>query len=114
MYTLHIGAPLFVDPTIGQTATGQFAMFQIIGGGRWIAAGQAGGAFTTPGALMAFTLGSGQGGGGGGSTVSTSTTVVAMASNLPLNYIAYGAVTFAIVATIANVVLNGRNRRKAG
>ena len=114
LYTLHIGAPLFVDPTIGQTATGQFAMFQIIGGGRWIAAGQAGGAFTTPGALMAFTLGSGQGGGGGGSTVSTSTTVVAMASNLPLNYIAYGAVTFAIVATIANVVLNGRNRRKAG
>jgi outer membrane protein assembly factor BamB len=111
LYTLHIGAPLFVDPTIGQTAAGQFVLLQIVGGGRWIAAGQAGGAFTVPGAVMAFALGSGQ---GGSSTVATSTTVVAMASNLPLNYIAYGAVTFAIVATVANVILNGRSRKKAG
>ncbi len=110
LYTLHIGAPLFVDPTIGQTANGNFVLLQIVGGGRWIAAGQAGGAFTVPGALMAFTLGSG---GGGTSTVSTSTTVVAMASNLPLNYIAYGAVTFAIVITVANVVISGRNRKKS-
>lgn len=108
--TLHIGAPLFVDPTIGQTATGQFVMLQIIGGGRWIAAGQAGGAHTVPGAIMGFTLGSVSGGSGGSSTVSTSTVAVPVASNLPLNYIAYGAVTFAIVATVANVVLNGRRK----
>jgi outer membrane protein assembly factor BamB len=110
LYTLHIGAPLFVDPTIGQAANGKFVLLQVIGGGRWIAAGSAGGAFTVPGGIMAFALGATPG--GGGSTTATSTTVVAMASNLPLNYIAYGAVTFAIVITVANVVINGRNRKR--
>jgi outer membrane protein assembly factor BamB len=112
LYTLHIGAPLFVDPTIGTTADGQLELLQIIGGGRWLAVGQAGGGATVPGAIMAFTLG-GAPGSGGGSSTATSTTVVAVASNLPLNYIAYGAVTFAIVATVANFLLNGRNRKKA-
>lgn len=104
---LYIGSPLFVSPTIGQAANGQWEMLQIIGGGRWLAVGQVGGTLTQPGALMAFTLGTG----GGGLTTSVSTSVVAVASNLPLNYISYAAVTFAIVVTVANVVLR---RRKPG
>jgi hypothetical protein len=106
---IYIGAPLFVDPTIGQTANGNLILMQIIGGGRWQAVGQVGGGLTVPGALMAFTLGSG---GGGGSGTVTKTTAVAVASNLPLNYIAYGAVAFAIIITIANVVIAGRSRNK--
>lgn len=108
---LHIGAPLFVDPTLGMSANGKLELLQIIGGGRWIAAGQAGGSATVPGAIMAFTIGGGGGGGGGGGSASTVTTAVQVASNLPLNYIAYAAVSFAIVVTVANVVLNGRGRR---
>jgi hypothetical protein len=83
-------------------------LFQIIGGGRWIAAGQAGGGATVPGAIMAFTLG----GSGGSGPATTATSVVAMQSNLPLNYISYAAVTFAIIVTVANVVINGRNRKR--
>ena len=110
--TLHIGAPLFVDPTLGVTADGKsIELLQIIGGGRWIAAGQAGGSATVPGAIMAFTIG-GPGTGGGGGSATTVTTAVAVQSNLPLNYISYAAVTFAIVVTVANVVINGRNRKK--
>ncbi len=107
---LYIGAPLFVDPTIGQAANGEFVLFQIIGGGRWLAAGDVGQTQTQAGALMAFTLGTGVASG----TTSTSTTVVAMGTNLPLNYISYAAVTFAIVVTIANVVIRGRNRKSGG
>jgi len=109
--TLHIGAPLFVDPTIGFTANNQVTLVQIIAGGRWLALGQAGGANTVPGAIMAFTLGHGGGGGGGGGSTAVSTSVVAVASNLPLNYIAYAAVSFAIVVTVVNVVLNGRQKK---
>jgi hypothetical protein len=105
---LHISAPLFVDPTLGMTADRKsIELLQIIGGGRWIAAGQAGGGATVPGAIMAFTLGGAPGG-----ATATATSVVAMQSNLPLNYISYAAVTFAIVVTVANVVINGRNRKK--
>jgi hypothetical protein len=101
---------LFVDPTLGMMADKKsIVLLQIIGGGRWIAQGQAGGGATVPGAIMAFTLG----GAGGGGTTATATSVVAMQSNLPLNYISYAAVTFAIVVTIVNVVINGRNRKKA-
>jgi outer membrane protein assembly factor BamB len=108
--TLHIGAPLFVDPTLGITADGKnLELLQIIGGGRWIAAGQAGGGATVTGAIMAFTLG---GPGGSSGPATTVTTAVAVQSNLPLNYIAYAAVTFAIIVTIANVVINGRNRKR--
>ncbi len=108
---LYIGAPLFVDPTIGQAANGQWELLQVVGGGRWLAVGQVGGSLTAPGALMAFTLGAG---GGGIGTTSTVTTAVAVASNLPLNYISYGAVTFAIVVTIANIVIRGRSRKAGG
>ena len=90
------------------TADKKLVLLQIIGGGRWIAAGQAGGGATVPGAIMAFTLG----GAGTSGPGTTSTSVVAMQSNLPLNYISYAAVTFAIVVTVANVVINGRNRKK--
>lgn len=109
--TLHIAAPLFVDPTIGFTASNppQVVLLQMIAGGRWLAVGQAGGGATVPGGLMAFTLGSGGGTSPGGSTA-TATSVLAMQSNLPLNYIAYAAVTFAIVVTVANVVINGRRK----
>jgi hypothetical protein len=106
---LHISAPLFVDPTLGMTADKKsIVLFQIIGGGRWIAAGQAGGGATVPGAIMAFTLG----GSGSSGPATTATSVVAMQSNLPLNYISYAAVTFAIIVTVANVVINGRNRKR--
>jgi outer membrane protein assembly factor BamB len=104
---LYIGAPLFVDPTIGQAANGEFVLFQIIGGGRWLADGDVGGTQTQPGALMAFTLSTNV----SSATTATSTTVVAMGTNLPLNYIAYAAVTFAIIVTVANVVIRGRNKR---
>ena len=107
IHKLYIGAPLFVDPTIGQAANGEFVLFQIIGGGRWLAAGDVGQTQTQAGALMAFTLGTGV----GSSSTATATSVVAMQSNLPLNYIAYAAVTFAIVVTVVNVVVRGRNRR---
>ncbi len=105
---LYIGSPLFVSPTIGQAANGQWEMLQIIGGGRWLQAGQVGGTQTQPGALMAFSLGSG---GGGPASTTVSTTVVAVGTNLPLNYISYGAVTFAIIVTVANLVIRGRNRK---
>ena len=108
---IYIGAPLFVDPTIGQNANGNLVLLQIIGGGRWQAVGQVGGGLTVPGALMAFTLG-GAGSGGGGGTATTETIATAVASNLPLNDIAYGAVAFAIIITIANVIIAGRSRNK--
>jgi outer membrane protein assembly factor BamB len=104
---LYIGSPLFVDPTIGTAANGKTMLFQIIGGGRWLGVGQVGGSLTQPGALMAFSLGTGV----GIATTATSTTVVAVQSNLPLNYIAYAAVTFAIIVTVANVAIRGRNKR---
>ena len=106
---LYIGSPLFVTPTLGQAANGQMMLYQIIGGGRWLSVGQVGGTLTQPGALMAFSLANGIGTGTASTTVSTS--VVAMQSNLPLNYIAYAAVTFAIIVTVANVAIRGRNRR---
>jgi hypothetical protein len=57
---------------------------------------------------MAFTIGTG---GGGVGTTSVSTTAIQVGTNLPLNYIAYGAVTFAIIVTVANLAIRGRNRR---
>jgi len=104
---IYIGSPLFSDPTIGQAANGQWEMLQIIGGGRWLAVGSVGASQTQPGALMAFTLGTGLGAG----STTVSTTAVAVGTNLPLNYIAYGAVTFAIIVTVANLVVRGRNRK---
>ena len=74
------------------------------------AAGSVGGSQTQPGALMAFTVGTGVGAG----TTTVSTTAVAVASNLPLNYISYAAVTFAIMVTVANVAIRGRNRKPGG
>ena len=105
---LYIGSPLFVDPTIGQAPNGQFMLYQIIGGGRWLANGQVGGTLTQPGAIMAFALSSFVSTVG---TTATSTSVVAVGTNLPLNYISYAAVTFAIVVTVANVLIRGRNRK---
>ena len=110
--SIYIGAPLFVDPTIGQTANGNLILLQIIGGGRWQAVGDVGGGLTVPGAIMAFTLGGTPSGSGGSGTATTVTSAVAVASNLPLNDIAYGAVAFAIIITIANVVIAGRSRNK--
>lgn len=105
---LYDGAPMFSDPTIGQAANGQWFIYQIIGGGRWLSIGQVGGTLTQPGALMAFSLATGISGIGGTSTT-VSTTAVAVGTDLPLNYISYAAVTFAIVVTIANLVIRGRN-----
>ena len=107
---LYDGSPMFSDPTIGQAANGQWVMLQILGGGRWLSVGDVGASQTQPGALMAFTVGTGTGVG----TTSVSTTAIAVASNLPLNYISYAAVTFAIVVTVANVVIRGRGRKPGG
>ncbi len=107
---LYDGSPMFSDPTIGQAANGQWVMLQILGGGRWLAEGDVGQTQTQPGALMAFTVGTGVGVG----STTVSTTAVAVASNLPLNYISYAAVTFAIIVTVANVAIRGRNRKAGG
>jgi hypothetical protein len=106
---LYDGSPMFSSPTIGQAANGVWYMFQILGGGRWLAVGSVGQTQTQPGALMAFTIGNG--GGGSGGTTSVSTTAIAVGTNLPLNAISYAAVTFAIVVTVANLVIRGRNRK---
>lgn len=106
---LYNGSPMFSDPTIGQAANGQWFMYQIIGGGRWLAAGSVGGSLTQPGALLAYSLATGIS--GGAQTTATSTVAVQVASNLPLNDIAYAAVTFAIIVTVANVVIRSRNRK---
>lgn len=98
---LYDGSPMFSDPTIGQAANGEWIMLQILGGGRWLSVGDVGGTQTQPGALMAFTVDTMVGAG----STTTSTTVVAMSTNLPLNYISYAAVTFAIIVTVANVVI---------
>ena len=39
---LHVGASLFVQPTLGLTSDGQLRMVTIFGGGRWTAAGSLG------------------------------------------------------------------------
>jgi len=104
---LYDGSPMFSDPTIGQAANGEWVMLQILGGGRWLSVGDVGATQTQPGALMAFTIGTGVGVG----TTSVSTTAIQVGTNLPLNYIAYGAVTFAIIVTVANLAIRGRNRR---
>jgi hypothetical protein len=104
---LYDGSPMFSDPTIGQAANGQWEMLQILGGGRWLADGDVGASQTQPGALMAFTVGTG---GGGVASTTTSTTAIAVGTNLPLNYISYAAVTFAVIVTVANLVIRGRKR----
>jgi len=63
--TLHVGASLFVVPSLGLTSSGQVRMITIFGGGRWSAAGSLGGGAEVPGGIMAWGLPIG---GGGGST----------------------------------------------
>ena len=54
--TLHVGASLFVVPSIGLTSSGQVRMITIFGGGRWSAAGSLGGGAEVPGGVMAWGL----------------------------------------------------------
>jgi len=65
--TLHVGASLFVVPSLGLTSSGQVRMVTIFGGGRWSAAGSLGGGAEVPGGIMAWGLPI------GGSTGSTTT-----------------------------------------
>jgi len=54
--TLHVGASLFVVPSLGLTSSGQVRMITIFGGGRWSAAGSLGGGAEVPGGVMAWGL----------------------------------------------------------
>jgi len=72
--TLHVGASLFVVPSLGLTSSGQVRMITIFGGGRWSAAGSLGGGAEVPGGIMAWGLPIG--GGGGSTTTITSVSTV--------------------------------------
>jgi outer membrane protein assembly factor BamB len=69
---LHVGASLFVQPTLGLTSDGQLRMVTIFGGGRWTAAGSLGGGAVVPGGVIAWSVT--QSPGPGGSTITVSKT----------------------------------------
>jgi len=72
--TLHVGASLFVQPTLGLTSDGSLRMITIFGGGRWSAAGSLGGGAEVPGGIMAWSLPLGAAGGPSTTTVTTTKT----------------------------------------
>jgi outer membrane protein assembly factor BamB len=74
--TLHVGASLFVQPTLGLTSDNppQLRMITIFGGGRWSAAGSLGGGAEVPGGIMAWSIPLGQAGGPSTTTITKSGT----------------------------------------
>jgi hypothetical protein len=77
--TLHVGASLFVVPTLGLTSGGDVRMITIFGGGRWSAAGSLGGGAQVPGGIMAWALPVG-GGTGTTTTITKSGSVTTITS----------------------------------
>jgi outer membrane protein assembly factor BamB len=100
---LHVGASLFVQPTLGLTSDNppQLRMVTIFGGGRWSAAGSLGGGAVVPGGVMTWGLPlGGTGGPGGGVTTTTSvSTVTASGTN------GIDPTTFYVVAGIAVIAV---------
>lgn len=121
--TLHVGASLFVQPSLGMTSDGQLRMIAIFGGGRWSAAGSLGGGAVVPGGVMAWSLPLGPTGGstttittsgpGGVSTttiVSTSISTAAGTSGIdPTTF--YAVAGIAVIAIIATGALAVTRRK---
>jgi hypothetical protein len=111
---LHVGASLFVQPTLGLTSENvpQLRMVTIFGGGRWSAAGSLGGGAEVPGGIMTWSLPLAPASGGGATTtvVSTSATTVTASGTGPNGidpttfYAVAGIAVIAIIATGALAV----------
>jgi outer membrane protein assembly factor BamB len=101
--TLHVGASLFVQPTLGMTSDGQLRMVTIFGGGRWSAAGSLGGGAEVPGGVMTWSLPLGGTGTPGGVSTTTSTTTIVSSTTTGIDpttfYVVAGIAVIAIVAT---------------
>ena len=115
MTTLHVGASLFVQPTLGLTSDGQLRMVTIFGGGRWSAAGSLGGGAVVPGGVMAWSIPLGPTGGstttittGGSTTTKTIATTVTGTGTSGIDpttfYVVAGVAVIAIIAAGALAV----------
>ncbi len=104
---LHVGAPLYVQPVLGQTSDGQLRMLSIFGGGRWGAGGSLGGV-TVPGGVMAWSIPVGGAGGVSTTTVISTSTAGASGIDPTTFYVVAGIAVIAIVAAGALAV----SRRK--
>jgi outer membrane protein assembly factor BamB len=103
---LHVGASLFVQPTLGMTSDGQLRMITIFGGGRWSASGSLGGGAPVPGGIMAWSVPLGPAGQG------TTTTMVSTSTGIdPTTF--YAVVGIAIIALIATGALVVTRRKPA-
>jgi outer membrane protein assembly factor BamB len=113
--TLHVGASLFVQPTLGLTSDGQLRMAAIFGGGRWSAAGSLGGGASVPGGVMTWSLPLGPAGGSTGSVTTTtvvSTSTAAGTSGIdPTTF--YAVAGIAVIAIIATGALAVTRRKPA-
>ena len=108
--TLHVGASLFVQPTLGLTSDGQLRMVTIFGGGRWSAAGSLGGGASVPGGVMTWSLPLAPVGGPG--TVTTTTTTTSGTSGIdPTTF--YAVAGIAVIAIIATGALAVTRRKPA-
>jgi outer membrane protein assembly factor BamB len=125
--TLHVGASLFVQPTLGLTSDGQLRMITIFGGGRWSAAGSLGGGAQVPGGIMAYALPLGPAPtpstttvtstvpGSGSTTTATTTSVTTVTSSTgttgidPTTF--YAVAGIAVIAVIATGVLAVTRRK---
>ncbi len=111
--SLHVGASLFVQPTLGLTSDGQLRMVAIFGGGRWSAAGSLGGGAEVPGGVMTWSLPLGGAPSGGVVTttsVSTLTTSGTGGIDPTTFYVVAGIAVIAILAAGALAL----TRRKPG
>lgn len=102
--SLHVGASLFVQPTLGLTSDGQFRMITIFGGGRWSQAGALGGAATVPGGIMAWGLPLGAVS-GGSTTVSPGGGITTVTSVQGNGASGIDPTTFYVVAAIAVIAI---------
>jgi hypothetical protein len=111
--TLHVGASLFVQPTLGMTSDGQLRMITIFGGGRWSASGSLGGGAAVPGGVMAWALPLSPAGSGSTTTIVSTTTTTAPGSGTsgidPTTF--YAVAGIAIIAIIATGALAITRRR---
>jgi len=118
--TLHVGASLFVQPTLGLASDGNLRMIVIFGGGRWSAAGSLGGGAEVPGGIMAWSLPLGgtpkptttvSGGPGLTTTVTTTQTTGAANGIDPTTF--YAVAGIAVIAIIATGALAVTRRKPA-
>jgi hypothetical protein len=113
--SLHVGASLFVQPTLGMTSDGQLRMITIFGGGRWSAAGSLGGGAPVPGGVMAWAVPLGYAGGPITAGVVSTTTVVSTATAGGTSGIDpttfYAVVGIAVIALVMTGALAVMRRR---